>query len=344
MLYWILLGASVGLGLLTKYTMAFFHISAFLFMLFNADARKHLSSKRPYIAFAISMLCFAPVIVWNAANGWVTFRHTAGQAHVADGLTLAPKYFIEFIGSQFGIVTPVLFVLIIIALWRMRKDRNGAFLFWFSMPVILFFVMKSVQGKVQANWALTGYAGGFIAFSACYMRNIESAGKRMKVLVFSGLLLALAVTAVAHFPAVLKLSQKMDPSSKLAGWRELGQEVTGIYNDMSHSGPLFIFSDAYQISSELAFYVKGKPVTYCVNLGRRMNQYDLWPGFERLTGYNAIFVTYEAQEIPGVLAAAFAGYEKETLELTTKKNKTMKFTVFKCYDFRGIESKPAETY
>ena len=114
--------------------------------------------------------------------------------------------------------------------------------------------------------------------------------------------------------------------------------------DMSPSGPLFIFSDSYQISSELAFYMKGNPVTYCVNLGRRMNQYDLWPGFEKLIGHNAIFVLYETQEMPEFLAGAFARYDKNTLELKTGTNKTMKFTVFKCYDFRGIKSRPAETY
>ena len=41
----------------------------------------------------------------------------------------------------------------------------------------------------------------------------------------------------------------------------------------------------------MAFYVKGNPFTYCINLGRRMNQYDLWPGFENFIGYNAIFVS-----------------------------------------------------
>jgi hypothetical protein len=237
-----------------------------------------------------------------------------------------------------------IFVLIIIALWRIRKDREGAFLFWFSAPVIFLFAMKSMQGKVQANWALTGYASGFIAFSAYYIRDIGSAGKRLKFLVLAGLMLAFAVTAVAHFPALLKLPQQVDPTSRLAGWKELGQEVTRIYSDMSPSGSVFIFSDTYQISSELAFYVKGRPITYCGNFGRRMNQYDLWPGFEKLTGYNAIFVMSDVQDMPSRVAEAFGSHEKITLELKTKKNKTMKFTVFKCYDFRGIKSSPAETY
>lgn len=48
-----------------------------------------------------------------------------------------------------------------------------------------------------------------------------------------------------------------------------------VYGDMtaSRGKDVFKFSDKYQVSSELAFYMKQKPVTYCVNLGRRINQY-----------------------------------------------------------------------
>ena len=77
-----------------------------------------------------------------------------------------------------------------------------------------------------------------------------------------------------------------------------GEEVSTIYEQMSSRRPVFIFSDKYQVSSELAFYVKGHPVTYCINLGRRMNQYDFWPGFDNLLHYDAIFVRTGDGRIP----------------------------------------------
>jgi len=346
--YWALLGISMGIGLLTKYTMAFFHISALLFMLFNRGARRHLSFKGPYVAAALSLLLFTPVIVWNAANDWVTFRHTAGQAHIADGLTLSPMSLIEFAGSQFGIVTPLLLVMVIAALLKLRKEREGAFLFWFAAPIVVFFLLKSLQGKVQANWALTGYASGFIAFSACYMKDFGAAKKATKITVIAAMVLALAVTAFAHFPFIAGLNLKSDPTGKLTGWKELGREVTRISAEMSPQGTPFIFSDRYQVSSELAFYVKGNPATYCVNIGRRMNQYDLWPGLENMTGRNAIFVMTGDEEMPPKLATVFGKYEKNPLAVVVRRHggrgKTMKFTVFKCYDFKGIKSVSAETY
>ncbi|MDP3185152.1 MAG: glycosyltransferase family 39 protein, partial [Anaerolineales bacterium] len=81
--YWLLLGISIGFGLLTKYTMAFFYICALLFLLASKQHRRILLTKEPYISLALSLIIFSPVIIWNAAHDWVTLRHTAGQAHIS---------------------------------------------------------------------------------------------------------------------------------------------------------------------------------------------------------------------------------------------------------------------
>jgi undecaprenyl-diphosphatase len=313
-------------------------------MLSSRDTWKLLRTSGPYLALIVSLAVFSPVILWNAANGWVTMKHTAGQAHVAEGLRISAESFFEFIGAQIGVITPVLFILVAIALWRLRKDKEGAFLFWFSMPTIVFFILKSLQGKVQANWALPGYATGFIAFSAYYIRDIESSKRGMKILVTSGVLLSLLVTTVAHFPAILHLPQKKDPTSRLVGWKELGSEAAMIYREMSGSAPAFIFSDRYQVSSQLAFYIDGHPQTYCINLGRRMNQYDLWPGFESFIGYNAVFVRTSSEELPMEVGEAFGYCEKKPVTVQTKQKKIVKFAIFKCYDFKGIKMKKTERF
>jgi membrane-associated phospholipid phosphatase len=349
MLSWVLLGLSVGLGLLAKYTMALFYLSAFLFYISSKDARRFFLERGPYVAAAVSLIVFSPVIIWNAGHGWVTFRHTAGQAHLSDGLVLSPKYLFDFLGSQLGVITPLLFVLLFIALWKMKSDRKGAFLFWFSVPIFVFFALKSIQGKVQGNWALPAYVTGFIAFPAYFVNKTALAKKSYRWLVAVSISLALVLTAIAYYPSLLKfLPPRVDPTArltmKLLGWKELGEEASGIYRELSSEGPAFVFSDSYQISSELAFYMRGNPVTYCVNFGRRMDQYDLWPGFEKDIGYNALFVVYEDRDLPQELTHAFARTEKIPVFIVLKRDRIMKFTVFKCYDFKGIKSRSSETY
>jgi len=152
-------------------------------------------------------------------------------------------------------------------------------------------------------------------------------------------------TLFAHAPSLLRLPEKRDPSIRLVGWKELGGEASVLYNDMAVKGPVFIFSDSYQVASELAFYMKDNPVTYCVNLGRRMNQYDLWPGFENLKGQNAIFIrARDKKNLPEEVSSAFNSCELKMIEVTTRKKKTLKFSVFACYDFKGFESQQPETF
>ncbi|MEK7742010.1 MAG: glycosyltransferase family 39 protein, partial [Nitrospirota bacterium] len=104
--YWLLLGISIGFGLLTKYTMAFFYICALLFLLASKQHRRILLTKEPYISLALSLIIFSPVIIWNAAHDWVTLRHTAGQAHISGQWSVISeqwlKNFSEFLGSQIG--------------------------------------------------------------------------------------------------------------------------------------------------------------------------------------------------------------------------------------------------
>jgi 4-amino-4-deoxy-L-arabinose transferase-like glycosyltransferase len=345
LVYWRFLGLSIGLGLLTKYNMVFFYPCAFLFLLLSKEYRKLLLTKGPYIAFIISLIVFSPVIIWNVNHEWITFKHTAGQAHIAEGIRISLKSFFEFLGSQFGVITPLLLILMAVSVWRLRKKSEGAFLFWFLVPVIAFFLLKSVQAKVQANWALPGYLSGIVAFSAFYMKRFHSEGKGIKILIAVAVLLPVIITAVAHYPLIINLPVKQDPTLRLRGWKELGAEVTNIYERKSVNRPVFIFSDRYQVSSELAFYVKGHPVTYCINLGRRMNQYDLWPGFNNLLHYDAIFVTTGDSEIPGKVAAAFNKVEKRVFKAYTKKLiKIRDYSIFLCYDFKGLKEEKPENY
>jgi undecaprenyl-diphosphatase len=325
--------------------MAFFYLCAFLYLLFSKEQRKLLLTKGPFVAFITSLIVFSPVIIWNARHDWVTFRHTAGQVHVAEGLTISLSSFLEFLGSQFGVITPLLFVLILISLWRLRKDRGGNFLFWFSIPVLAFFLLKSIQAKVQANWAMPGYIAGIAAFSAVYARGFFTAGRGKQILIAAAVSLSILVTAVAHYPSLLRLPVAMDPTSRLDGWRELGDEVTGVYEQMSQNRPVFIFSDRYQVTSQLAFYVKGHPVTYCVNLGRRMNQYDLWPGFSSFIHYDAIYVRTGDNALPKAITAAFEKVEKKVISAyTTEHVKIRDYSIFQCYDFKGLKEERQETY
>lgn len=101
--------------------------------------------------------------------------------------------------------------------------------------------------------------------------------------------------------------------------------------------PPFLVSDRYQIASELAFYVEGNPQVFNANLGRRMNQYDLWGGWDALRGRNGLFVTYGAGEPPEELLAAFRQVERVRVVPITHRGQHLRdFSIYWGREFLGF--------
>ncbi len=358
---WIALGVSLGLGLLTKYTMAFFAVAAFLFLVFS-ERRSLLKTAGPYLTLVISAAIFSPVVLWNMQHEWITLKHTAGQAHIAEGFSLNLKYFFEFLGSQAGVITPILFVMMWYGLYRYGSRENHLshrFLLWFSLPIVVFFILKSLQGKVQANWAMMGYITGMIPLAHMAVLsngNVARAPRPEKTITRAGIVLALLITMFSYSaPALGILPPSLDPSARLRGWKELGKEISRIRESLPAQGNVLLFSDSYQVASEMAFYVRGHPVTYCINLGRRMNQYDLWPDINkaaqriRETGtspapINAIYVRTGNRSMQAPVEQAFDSCERNTLRVVQRGHLIREYSIFVCYNFRGLKTEPSTTY
>ncbi len=368
--WWYAVGVAIGMGLLTKYTMAMFIPLLFAFLLLSRAGSHWVARKEPYLAVIIGLVFFTPVILWNIQHDWVSFRHVAGQAGLADediwSLTNSVKNFIEFLGIQIGVITPAIFAGMVYAGYKSVKgfimERRGLpdfrisglhpkkisgddylFLIIFSIPVFLFFLLYSIYSKVQGNWAVTAYFTATIAtvavFDELYERKKNSL---LKIAIISAIVIASIATIIGHNTGVLKRSGipiKHDPTARLKGWKELGDEVGKINRDMNKN--TFIFSNRYQIASELAFYVQGQPKVYCANLGRRLNQYDFWQGFDRLTGWDAIYVKgYGDEANDPEIDNAFSSCEKvKTFIAYDDGYKQKVFSIFKCYNFKGMEIK-----
>ncbi|MFQ5901936.1 MAG: glycosyltransferase family 39 protein [Thermodesulfobacteriota bacterium] len=351
-LYWLLCGISIGLGLLSKYTMAMIYPSLFLFILLSKDDRGWLKRKEPYIAVFISLLIFIPVIVWNVEHDWVGFRHVAGQTRLGKGLRVSIKDFFEFFGAQAGILSPLIFIGLLYTFVKtgyegLKGRRDYLFLFLTSAPILLFFLLKSMQGKVEANWAVIAYFTGLMATAKVFNDIYKKKKKRAKTRLFIILALSLGFgfvsTILAHYPDIInrlgfELSPKMDPTTRLKGWEELGEETGIIYQEMLEKGEVFILSDRYQIASELAFYIPEHPTTYNINIGRRMNQYDLWDGFYHLKGWDALYVKMHKGPINEKIKALFDRCIKAIPLKIERYGRTIKeFSVFGCYNFKGME-------
>ncbi len=365
--YWYLTGIVIGLGLLSKYTMALIYPCLFLFLLFSKEDRFQLKKKEPYIAFIISLVIFSPVIIWNIQHDFVTLRHTMGQVHTERGLSLSIASAAEFLGSQLGVLTPFVFLAVMYGVLKAgiigfkQRQRDYLLLFFTSMPAFLFFLAKSLQAEVEANWAAPAYFTAFacIGIYACPVMPSNGNGiykcfygKKLVKLGFAIMLVTgFLATAITYFPGILKLTGVNDieakaPINRIIAWKELGLKVGDIYNSMVKNKETFIFSDTYQMTSELAFYVPDTPVTYNVNLSnRRMNQYDIWGGLNLLKGKDAVYVKGGDAELDIVVEDAFESCEREPLFKAYRNDLIVRrATIFRCYNFKGMDNKEIRTY
>ncbi len=353
---WYWAGLALGCGLLAKYSAAFLVPSVFIYLATSARHRKWLSRKEPYLMLLLALAVFSPVLVWNAQRQAVSLKHVMAQAQVDKGLAapLGFKTFVAFVGSQAVVLSPLVFAWILVAMGaRLRPGSGGgddrwAFLFWGWAPTFLTFLLLSLRQKVQANWATPAYLTALIAAVAHLSRQrpwAAGTGASRSGAVVIGLtaVLALAMTVAFHVPgtfARLGFAGAADPLARFKGWRALGTIVGARAAEMP-SAP-FLVSDRYQISSELAFYAPGQPRTYCFNLGRRLNQYDLWGGLSALAGRDAVYVQFEGSELAPVLRSAFGECGGgESVAIQEGDRELRRVHLFRCTRFSGVAPEPA---
>ncbi len=160
-------------------------------------------------------------------------------------------------------------------------------------------------------------------------------------MLLSSYLFGFLLVVLLHFTPLLDLvglgrllPPEKDPAKVGVGWKRLGDVVS----EMRHKEK--IISPHYQISAELAFYVKGNPRTYCINLGRRMNQYDLW---EKDYQGDAIFVDYSPIH-PKVLQASEGVVEYREVPIYWRGVEVKRFFVYKLKGLKKVEESMPGSY
>lgn len=256
--WWLAVGAAIGLGLLSKYAMAYWVLCAFIFVGLFREERRHL----PMLlgATALGLIIYAPNFLWNFSNGFVSYHHTEANASLG-GPLIHPSHLLEFFGAQFGVFGPLLFaaLIAIIALaGRTPKDRRAALLICFTLPPLALMLGLSMLSRAEANWAAPSY----IAASILVVAWLLAEGRRIIIIVSLALHLAAAVLVgigLRNVAAVVgvTLPVKYDPLHRLQGWRTLGRAIT--VELARHPGAV-LMADDRELLAALMFYVQPHPL------------------------------------------------------------------------------------
>jgi 4-amino-4-deoxy-L-arabinose transferase-like glycosyltransferase len=211
---WLGAGLAAGLGLLSKFSALFLGAGALLWLVLDRNARKWLLSPWPYLGAVLSLLIFLPNLWWQSQHHWQTFAFQFARTG-AGHFTL--RFLGEFIAAQFGMATPLIFLLMAVGLWRgtrLVKEGGGrlmlAMLVWVGLG---YFIAHSLHDRVQGNWPCFLFPA--LAILAADGFGQTGAWRKVSVLaapVALALLLAIYLQAVFAF-----LPLKKDPLARILG-------------------------------------------------------------------------------------------------------------------------------
>lgn len=278
---WAWAGAMLGLAFSSKYTSILLPIGVLVAFVSHRRLWPRFTERGPYVACVVATLVFLPVLMWNARHGWISFvyqiEHGLGEAITLRG---AWRHEGDLLGGQAGLATPILFVMIAIAVAKSLRPRLGPEKWLLAVVTTVFaafFVYGALRKRVEANWPAPAYIGGVVLF-ACYKWSEISKRWRAAGIGLAGVL-SLAVYLHAIQPIVPVPAPK-DPVGRAFGWREVAQAVgRASIAPLPVGAKAFMSADRYQEASEIAYWLPGNPETFALNLGGRRNQYDLWPTF-----------------------------------------------------------------
>ena len=264
--WWLLTGAAIGLGLLSKYAMVFFLLSAGIYLVVE---RRTVRATLPGIgikltvAVGLAALIYIPNLLWNAANSYVSFTHTEDNINLS-GEKFRPDSLLEFIGAQFGVFGPVLFAMLLIVLLRWSgwiSDRRRLLLVCFVLPTLALMIGQAFLSRANANWAAPVYVAASVLVTAWVLSAARQGDWRGRALWLTGSILLhlgaitfLCVFLVATYGYPEALPSKADPFKRVRGWQELGATINIARREV---GALPLLIDERKLMAGILYY--GRP-------------------------------------------------------------------------------------
>jgi 4-amino-4-deoxy-L-arabinose transferase-like glycosyltransferase len=233
--WWLLVGAAAGLALLSKYMALLFVPAVLAFLVVRPRHRRWLSTPWPWIAAAITVVVFLPVILWNLQNGWASFQFQGGRA--VEGLPLEPRHLIDFLALNLLLVGPIMMVVLtigtVIAAWRAWREGDGttlalatAFLFFFG-----FLLARSLTLRINTSWPIAIWPFGIAATAIAFQRRAaglfgaaRSAGKRWLI---AAIAINLPLLMLVHYHASFDRNAwgRADPIGRDDGYAGIAEAV-----------------------------------------------------------------------------------------------------------------------
>ncbi|MES2569941.1 MAG: glycosyltransferase family 39 protein [Verrucomicrobiota bacterium] len=311
---WLGLGVCLGLGMLSKYTIALLGPATLLFITLDPRMRIWWRRPLPYLAVLLAILLFTPVILWNAQHDWASFNFQSVDR------AAEPRRFSshELLGSMLALLTPVGLFLAGRALIIKGPPLQGSleeiefakrrllFVRVFTLVPLAVFVIFSVVHRVKLNWTGPLWLAAIPAMAAQIVALQGSAGFRFG---WRATLVVLPLGYVAFLQYLATGLPGVGYASKTellpVGWKQLGAEVGRRKQALETAladNVLVVGMDRNFIASQAAFYQPNqaeavRDTTGAHLFGGKSLMYEFWFPAKAQDGAVLLLVSFDKRQL-----------------------------------------------
>jgi len=250
----IFLGIVLGLALLAR---MFSFALVFGIVMYALDPKRRSAWRDGlWLSLALAALVYAPFVVWNAFNHWVTFDFTFVGRHVREFQLTRP---ITLLLTQAAAYSPGLFIGALLIL-----VRGNALLRWTALPLIGLLTLLAFIEPVEIHWILGPYASLCIGLGAAYVslkqwaRVIWASFAVVPAFVLLPLVFYAAVapgSVYQQFRNTGSTLRNNGPFEIFTYW-ELAQDM----RELAAKNDAVVMTDGYGLSSVIDFYSGVTPI------------------------------------------------------------------------------------
>lgn len=265
---WAGAGLCIGLGMLSKYTIALLAPATLVFLIIHPGSRRWFTSKWPYLGAILALILFSPVIIWNATNDWASFHFQGSRRLLTDDIVFSAHTLMMFIAQLLGPLGLWLATKAIAksaGLGDRRLARSPAtFNMAFTFVPLSVFIAFSLFHTVKLNWAGPVWIA-LLPLMANLLAKAIRHGDQPHLISISkmsvtttNLVFALALHYLALGLPFIGYSGSF--RGLPVAWEEFvsaAEEIKADVEAKTGHTPLLAGMDTYNIASELSFYTRG---------------------------------------------------------------------------------------
>jgi hypothetical protein len=226
--WWLAVGAAIGLGVLTKYTIAFCVAGVAAAVVFT-PLRRHLRSRWLWLGAALSIVIAAPNLLWQVQHGFISleFLHHIHERDVRMGRT--GHFFLDQLTSAANPLTIPLWLAGLVMVWRERRLRAIG---WLAAVPFALFAAAHGRGYYAAPLYPMLLAAGAVALERALPRWGRIA---IATAAAAGIAISLAVLPIGPIGSPLwKFANRVNGDLREeVGWPELVAEVARIHRGLA---------------------------------------------------------------------------------------------------------------